>query len=134
MIPIIALALAPFAPLAPDAYLTGIAIMPAGDRTEIVVEVQGEVNVTDFVLESPARLVLDFSGIGTVSSVHGSVERGGIRAVRVAQFSPTVARVVIDLDAPVEYRVNRGEGHVRVSFPNPGSEFEPWTAGPIAGA
>lgn len=130
MIPIIALALAP---LAPDAYVTGISVVPVGGQTEVAIEVQGEVNTTDFVLEGPARLVLDISGISQVSALQRRVDRGGVVAIRVAQFSPTVARVVLDLDQPVDYTVRRSGDLIRVSFPNPADEFEPWTAGPIEG-
>ena len=131
MIPIIALALAPLGLLGPDAYVTGIAVVPVGDRTEVVVEVQGEITARDFTLEGPARLVLDLTGIGNATALNRRVERGGVRGIRVAQFSPTVARLVLDLEAPVDYEVSRSGGTIRISFANPASAFEPWSTGTV---
>lgn len=109
--------------------VTGLSVIPADDRTEVVVDVQGEVSITDFTLENPHRLVLDIAG-----ARHGlqqnrfPVDRGGIRVVRTSQFQPNVVRVVLELSAPTRYQVQKGSDEIRISFPNPAGSFERWSS------
>ena len=42
--------------------VTAVSLAPAAGKTEIVVEVKGAVDVRDFLLSSPDRLVLDVVG------------------------------------------------------------------------
>lgn len=126
MIPIIALALAA---LSPSSDVTGVSVSPAADRTEVVVRVDGAVDVRDFLLDDPARIVVDLTGMGNVAPTRHTVGRGGVRSVRIAPFQPGVVRVVIDLEAAADYAVEHVDGHVRVSFPNAWGPFESWSAG-----
>jgi hypothetical protein len=41
------------------ASVTGVGVLPAENRTEVLVEVDGAVRVTDFRLSEPYRIVLD---------------------------------------------------------------------------
>src|SRR3989454_3867918 len=54
------------------------------------------VEVQDFTLASPARLVLDLQGARLVApaALYDGQNRGGIKNVRYAQFRPGVVRVV----------------------------------------
>jgi type IV pilus assembly protein PilQ len=128
MIALIALSLAV---LPPNAAVTGLSVVPVADRTEVVIEVDGDVTTRDFLLSEPNRVVLDLSGMAPVSLIQRKVERGGVQMLRVAPFGPGTVRVVIDVDQPVEYSVSRNGGEIRVSFANTGGEFEPWNAGPL---
>ncbi|MGD8276675.1 MAG: AMIN domain-containing protein [Gemmatimonadota bacterium] len=129
MIPIIALALAGIAP--GNTAFKGVSVLSAADRTEIVIGVEGDVTASDFALTDPNRIVVDLVGMRPVTAANFRVDRGGIRSVRVAQYSPEIVRLVIDMTQPVEYRVERASGEVRLSFVNPGDTFEPWSSRPL---
>lgn len=130
MIPIIALALAGFAP-GNNVVLKGVSVLSAADRTEIVIGVDGQVTASDFALTDPNRIVVDLVGMKPVSAANFRVDRGGIRSVRVAQYSPEIVRLVIDVTEPVAYRVEQATGEVRLSFVNPEDTFEPWNSQPL---
>lgn len=124
MISIIALLTTVLAPAA----VTELSIVPAAGRTEVVIRVDANVETRDFMMDD-GRLVIDFDGAETRGARWDRINRGGVRALRVAQFQPGVARVVIELGAPVEYRVERDADAVRVSFVNRAGEFAPWSSG-----
>jgi len=130
MIPIIALALAGIAP--GNTAFKGVSILPAADRTEIVIGIEGDVTASDFALANPDRIVVDLVGMRPVTAKNFRVDRGGIHSVRIAQYSPEVVRLVIDVTQSVEYRVERASGEVRLSFVNPAGAFEPWSSLPPA--
>ncbi|MEK6613234.1 MAG: AMIN domain-containing protein [Gemmatimonadota bacterium] len=48
-------------PRAPSS-VTALSVVPAAGRAEVVVTIDGAVNVIDFTLENPRRIVLDFRG------------------------------------------------------------------------
>ena len=125
MISIVALSLAVLAP-APASYVTGLSVVPVADRTEVVIELDATVIASDYALNEPARLVLDLSGVTGVKAAQHAIGRGGVRSLRMSQFDETIARIVIDLDRSVEYDVQRVDGALRISFPNPAGTFEPW--------
>ncbi len=116
-----------------------LSVIPAAGRAEVVVAVAGAVDVQDFALGSPPRIVLDLKGASLSAPVrmYDKVERGGITNVRVAQYRDDVVRVVIDLDTDHEYRLTRGDGEIRVTVDggvDVGS-FAAWRTNPeISGA
>ena len=116
-----------------------LSVIPAAGRAEVVIAVDGSVNVQDFALGTPPRIVLDLKGASLSAPVrmYDRVERGGVVNVRVAQYREDVVRVVIDLDADHEYRVTRGANEVRIAVDggqDVGS-FAAWRTNPeIAGA
>jgi len=128
MIPVTTLLLAALAPLTP---VRGLGVVPVADRTEVLIEVEGQVSVKHYLLRQPDRVVIDLAGArhALPQNRFTDINRGGVLALRVSQYQPDVVRVVVDLAQPVEYTVDREAGIVRVSFPNPGSAFEPWHAG-----
>ena len=127
MISIVALSLAALAPVSAP-YVTGLSVVPVADRTEVVIEVDGPVTTSDFALSEPARLVLDLTGLSGMQPAQHRIERGGVRSLRMAQLDGDVARVVIDLDGHVDYRIERTATSVTISFLNPAGVFEPWRA------
>ena len=84
-----------------------------------------EVNVTGTTalnyhvsrLAHPDRIVLDFSGAQIKIPDHSIASNlDPVRAIRLAQFSPEVARVVIELRATAPYTVNAKGNTVTVEF------------------
>jgi len=117
------------------ADVRGLRILPAGERTVVEIDVDGPATPSDYMLNGPARLVIDVPGArhALPAYLFPGIDRGGVLGVRTSQFKPDVVRVVIELQAPVEYAVERREGLIRLSFPNPSGTFEAWAAGAPAG-
>ncbi len=119
-----------------DGEVRAVSLVPASGRAELVIQVQGAVEVADRTLTDPNRIVLDLSGAtlspDVVRSGYDGVKRAGVLNVRLSQYTPTVVRIVLDVERLVPYRVERGPDAIRVSF---GSEqgFLAWN-GPSAAA
>lgn len=101
-----------------DGEVLSVAISSQPGKAEVMIGIRGAVEVRDFVLHSPERLVLDLTGAKLTGAIalYDGVERGGIRNIRYAQFSPTVVRVVIDLAEQKEYEVESSAEGIRVRF------------------
>ena len=127
MIPILALrALL----LAVFGAVQALSVVPAGDRTAVLIEVDGQVSYRHETLTSPPRIVVDISGteFRLPQGRFLDINRGGVLALRSSQFEPGVVRVVIDLAESVEYEVEQAGGIIRVSFPNPSGTFDAWSS------
>ncbi|WP_190804339.1 AMIN domain-containing protein [Leptolyngbya sp. FACHB-261] len=81
------------------AELEGWRFDPATAQLEITTA--GSTTPQYFVLSSPLRIVLDLpdTQLGAVSTQQQSYEQGAVRQVRVAQFQPGVARIVLELSS-----------------------------------
>src|SRR6185312_13469379 len=107
-----------------------VSLAPAAGKTEIVVAVKGAVEVRDFLLSSPDRLVLDVVGakLGTTTaSLYDGVKRGGVVNLRYSQFRPDIVRIVVDLEGPQAYKVERVNDAIRVSFESK-QGFQAWSS------
>jgi type IV pilus assembly protein PilQ len=114
--------------------VTTVSLAPAAGKTEIVVAVRGAVDVRDFLLTSPDRLVLDVVGArlsGTTATLYDGVKRGGVVNLRYSQFRPDVVRIVVDLEGPQTYDVDRSGDAIRVSFSG-GQPFQAWSSADAA--
>jgi type IV pilus assembly protein PilQ len=88
-----------------------------GDQTNVNVLGSGPLNYHAIHLQNPDRIVLDFSGSSLKTSVrHIASNLDPVREIRVAQFTPEVSRVVIDLRQPSEYNINATDNTVTVAF------------------
>jgi type IV pilus assembly protein PilQ len=99
--------------------VTGVSVQPSPGRADVIVNVRGAVEVRDFMLENPHRLVLDVIGAklkGRNAGLYDGVKRGGVVNLRYSQFQPTVVRVVMDLDRAMDYKVERLTDAIRISF------------------
>ncbi|HEV8177206.1 MAG TPA: AMIN domain-containing protein, partial [Gemmatimonadales bacterium] len=99
--------------------VTGVSVQASPGRADIVINVRGAVEVRDFMLEGPDRLVLDVMGArlkGHTSSLYDGVKRGGVLNLRYSQFERDVVRIVLELDHAKDYHVERGTDAIRVSF------------------
>ena len=111
--------------------VTAVSLAPAAGKTEIVVNVRGAVDVRDFLLSSPDRLVLDVVGAklgGTTATLYDGVKRGGVVNLRYSQFRPDIVRIVIELEGPQTYKIDRSSNDaIRVSFSS-GEGFQAWSS------
>jgi type IV pilus assembly protein PilQ len=99
--------------------VTGVSVQASPGRADIVINVRGAVEVRDFMLESPNRLVLDVMGAkltGNTAVMYDGVKRGGVLNLRYSQFQRDVVRIVLELDHAKDYHVERGAEAIRVSF------------------
>ena len=132
---VLQLAAVPVRHRAPSGDVLGISVVPAPGRAEVIIDVRGPVEVTDFMLRNPARLVLDLSGahLAAPARAYDGVNRAGIRGLRYSQFRPDVVRIVIDLEEVRDYRMVQGGNAVRVTF-DATQSFAAWTGGAPAAA
>jgi len=97
--------------------ISSVAITQAPERASVRVEGEGPLEVHAARVQDPDRLVLDFRG--TRLAVRNTVIPGvsaPVRGVRLGQFRPDVARVVIDLTSASPYQISRDGLSVVVSF------------------
>jgi type IV pilus assembly protein PilQ len=94
-----------------------LSVVPSSGKAEVVIGVNAAVEVQDFTLDAPARVVVDLKGATLDMSRHtyDRAWRGGITNIRYSQFRPGIVRVVIELDAKHPYEVKRSDKEVRIS-------------------
>ncbi len=99
------------------ATVHSLSVVPSSGKTEVVIGVNAAVDVQDFTLDAPARVVVDLKGatLDMSRSTYDKVARGGITNIRYSQFRPNVVRVVIEMDAKHPYAVKRNDGEVRIA-------------------
>lgn len=128
----LALAAAARLPAAPgsDGEVRAVTVAPASGKVEVSIDLQGAVQVRDFTLDAPARLVVDLLGARLTAPMvlYDGRNRGGIRNIRYAQFQPGVVRVVIELDALTDYQIHRSEDKVRVDIGTERTAFGTWSS------
>src|SRR5712691_3636862 len=102
------------------AVISSVAITQAPQRAAVRVEGEGRLDVHAGRMQNPDRLVLDFAGARL--AVQKTVIPGisaPVRGVRIGQYRPDVARVVVDLTTASPYRVSREGAAVVIYFENP---------------
>jgi type IV pilus assembly protein PilQ len=119
-----------------EATVTALSIVPSERSADVVIRVSGSIKFTHFTLSKPDKIVVDMNGatLGLPSGdVYDGVARGAIRGVRYSQFTKSVVRVVITLDAPHTYGVLQENGELKVSIDGSG-DFSRWTVGDDRGS
>src|SRR5207302_1948880 len=104
---------------AAGAIISSVAITQAPERSAVRVEGEGRLDVQAGRMQNPDRLVLDFAGARL--AVEKTVIPGisaPVRGVRIGQYRPDVARVVIDLMTASPYEVSRDGEAVVIYFQN----------------
>jgi type IV pilus assembly protein PilQ len=119
-----------------DGEVRGVSVLPAIGKVEVVIDLQGAVQVQDFTLTNPARLVIDLIGtrLAVPAALYDGQNRGGVKNVRYGQFKPDVVRVVIELDALKDYQVDRDGGQVRVRIGTERTGFAAWSSSTVTPA
>ena len=115
-----------------EGSVKSLSVIPTSGKAEIVIGVTGGLEVHDFTLLAPDRIVIDFSGasLGLGARGYDRVARGGIKDVRYSQFRKGTVRVVVYLDGPHAYQLTKAEGEVRVAVNVPvGVQFAAWHIG-----
>jgi type IV pilus assembly protein PilQ len=114
-----------------DGEVRAVSVAPVAGKVEVVIDLQGAVEVRDFTLQRPARLVIDLLGahLAVPATLYDGQNRGGVKDIRYAQFQPGVVRVVIELDALTDYQIQRGDGRVRVQLGSERTAFAAWSSG-----
>ncbi len=113
------------------AVISSVAITQAPERSAVRVEGEGRLDVHASRMQNPDRLVLDFAGARL--AVEKTVIPGisaPVRGVRMGQYRPDVARVVIDLTTASRYEVSRDGEAVVIYFQNPSTSPAGTTASP----
>ncbi|MGQ0714193.1 MAG: AMIN domain-containing protein [Gemmatimonadaceae bacterium] len=110
--------------------VVSLSVVPMTGRAEVVIAVDGSVDVQDFTLSKPARVVLDLRGarLRMPARLYDKIQRGAIMNLRVAQYKEDIVRVVIDLDRSRDYTITRGEDAIRVLIDAEAERFSAWHA------
>ncbi|PYP98942.1 MAG: hypothetical protein DMD34_00920, partial [Gemmatimonadetes bacterium] len=92
-----------------EGEVRAVSVVPAAGSVDVVIDLRGPVEIQDFTLANPARLVVDLQGarLTAPAVLYDGANRGGVKNIRYAQFRPGVVRVVIDLDALKDYQIER---------------------------
>jgi len=116
------------ATIAAPPAVTAVSVVPASGRADVVVALQAPVEVQDFTLDAPYRVVVDLKGaqLDGPTPSYDRAPRGGVTDIRVSQFSNDVVRLVIQLDEVHPYAITRGAKEVRISFGGPPRQFSAW--------
>src|SRR2546427_772998 len=118
--PALAQTQAPAGATATAAVISSVAITQASQRAAVRVDGEGRLEVRAGRMQNPDRLVLDFAGARL--AVQKTVIPGisaPVRGVRIGQYRPDVARVVVDLTTATPYQVSRDGEAVVIYFEMP---------------
>jgi len=104
--------------------ISQVKLTQKGEQTEVNVLGSGHLTYHAIRLQNPERLVLDFAGSRlktTEKEIPSNLDP--VREIRLAQFSPEVSRIVIDLREPARYNINASGNSVTVAFaPKPAAK------------
>src|SRR5262245_57553978 len=89
-------------------------------RPVVVLDGTGPMDYETLELQNPTRLVIDLKGaVSKVDRNQVAVDEAGIQRVRAGQFrkSPVpVSRVVVDLESPLPFDIEKTDAGLRVAF------------------
>src|SRR5580704_13400346 len=96
---------------AADLQVTAVRFWTLGDVTRVAIEVNGDFEFKRDRLNNPDRLFFDINEARpNVSGLRFSTRQVNdklLKQIRVAETAPGRTRVVLDLNAPVEYTVSK---------------------------
>jgi type IV pilus assembly protein PilQ len=97
--------------------ISSVAVTQASLRESVRVEGEGPLEVRASRMQNPERLVLDFTSarLATQKATMPGVS-APVRGVRLGQYRPDVARIVVDLTAAAPYQILREGPAVVVAF------------------
>jgi type IV pilus assembly protein PilQ len=103
--------------------IRGVKLEQNGELTDVNVIGTGKLTYHAMKLQNPDRLVLDFAGAHLRTSekqIASNLEP--VREIRLAQFSPEVSRIVIDLRHASPYNITSSDSGITVEFANKSSK------------
>ena len=108
----------PKRPMEPSfAMIEQVLATELGQHIQVRIVASDALSCTPFRLADPDRLVLDCAGAHVkVHSTPSRVDLAPVRSVRVGQFKPDVARVVVDLDGRPTFDIRSYGNAVIVTF------------------
>jgi hypothetical protein len=115
--PVLAQTPEPAGATAATTVISSVAITQAPERAAVRVEGEGKLEVRAARMQNPERLVLDFAGARLQvdrTSIPGV--SAPVRGVRLGQYRPDIARIVVDLTSAAPYQISREGAAVIVSF------------------
>jgi len=113
----------PASATASTAVISSVAITQAPQHAVVRVDGEGRLEVHAARMQNPDRLVLDFAGAKlAVQKTAIPGVSAPVRGVRMGQYRPDVARVVIDLTTATPYRLSRDAGAVVINFETPAAK------------
>jgi type IV pilus assembly protein PilQ len=115
--PVLAQTPEPAGATAATTVISSVAITQAPERAAVRVEGEGKLEVRAGRMQNPERLVLDFAGARLEvdkTSIPGI--SAPVRGVRLGQYRPNIARIVVDLTSAAPYQISREGAAVIVSF------------------
>lgn len=118
------------APVA-EGEVVAVSLVSAPGRAELIISTRGAVSVRDFTLSNPHRVVFDVAGATLTTAgepIYDGVVRAGILNVRVRQYAKGIVRVVLELDRPRSYQVERVDEGIHVSL-GADESFLAWSTG-----
>jgi type IV pilus assembly protein PilQ len=117
-------------PVRNDGAVTSLSILPTSSQARVVIGVDGAVQVRDFTLRNPDRIVLDITGakLGFRKPGYDRIARGGVIDVRYAQNQNDVVRIVLTVAGPKRYQVQHEANSIIISVDG-GGNFAAWRAG-----
>jgi hypothetical protein len=98
----------PVVPAAPTATMRGIKHQLLGDVITITISLDKSVQYETHRLHDPERIVIDLRGARLDPKLHRIIEvnQGGLLVIRLSQFKPETARIVLDLARQSDYWIN----------------------------
>jgi len=116
------------------ARISRVSVSAQGQQPRVQIEGSGDFHYHASRVDNPTRLVLDFADTTLVSSANTIAgDSNLIHSVRVGQFQPDVARVVIQLERWSAYTVTNSNTAITVAFGNSANPFGIQTAAaPVA--
>ena len=113
------------------ATVHSVSVVPSSGKTDVVIGINAAVEVQNFTLDAPSRVVVDLKGatLQMTQRNYDRISRGGITNIRYSQFRPNVVRVVIEMDGKHAYDVKRGDNEVRITFAGgKTTEYSSWSS------
>lgn len=101
----------------PAPSIRQVLLSQKGNATEVSIVGSSSLTYHTMTLHNPDRLVLDFQSARLRTTIkHIPSNLDPVRDVRVAQFTPEISRVVIDLREAASYNITKNGRDVTVAF------------------
>ena len=115
--------------------VTDITVEPNGDRTQVTVMADGQIEFEKFLLTDPMRVVLDLKdATHALPATDFAVARGGCSSIRTSQYKAPpdgIVRVIVDVEGELMNYSTQSEGNrlvLQLQTDPTGIPFTAWSA------